>query len=298
MEQLTNAIASSSSNELVMHVILIALTILPSFWLGFYVYRKDVVEKEPFLLLVSLFFHGILAVIPVLILSFLFEIIFGVDVPLLFETFIEIGFVEEGVKRYYVKKLTWNNKEFNYIYDAIVYAVFVALGFATFENFLYVFQSESPIIISFFTAIIRAIASVPGHAFFAVFMGYYLGLAKLAEYNGKNGLKRKYLILSFMIPALCHGFFDFCLMTQNSLFIIFFTIFVLFLYIMAFIKVREHSNVLSAFPNNKVDIIPVELPQSNMGLKEPNTFQMSSNNIVVGGDIHEAVENQNKQIIL
>ena len=55
----------------------------------------------------------------------------------------------------------------------IVYASFVALGFACFENILYV--SDSGIV----TGLIRAVTAVPGHVCDGILMGSYLALAKL-----------------------------------------------------------------------------------------------------------------------
>jgi RsiW-degrading membrane proteinase PrsW (M82 family) len=56
---------------------------------------------------------------------------------------------------------------------------------------------------------LRAFTAVPAHAVFAIFMGYYVGLAK---YNSKN--RYKYLSLALIIPVLIHGTYDLFILQQ------------------------------------------------------------------------------------
>ena len=58
--------------------------------------------------------------------------------------------------------------------DALVYGTAISLGFATLENFEYVFSAAS-IDQSFEIAVVRAISAVPMHASCGVIMGYYFG---------------------------------------------------------------------------------------------------------------------------
>ena len=62
---------------------------------------------------------------------------------------------EELGKFIVLRSITWKNKHFNYSYDAIVYAVFVSLGFAALENITYVFGSGVG------TAFLRMFTAVP-----------------------------------------------------------------------------------------------------------------------------------------
>jgi RsiW-degrading membrane proteinase PrsW (M82 family) len=48
----------------------------------------------------------------------------------------------------------------------------VSMGFAAFENILYVFQG------GFKVALLRAFTAIPAHATFGVIMGYYMGKSK------------------------------------------------------------------------------------------------------------------------
>ena len=224
--------------------IALILAVLPSIVLGWFIWKKDKVEKEPFALLVGLFFSGIGSVIVTLILSIfvyllpmcnpstgtnLFELFFGV--------FIGIALVEEFSKWIFVRLITWKNKAFTHIYDAVVYAVFVSLGFATLENILYVIDGGISL------AIMRAILSVPMHVFCGVFMGYYYGLAKQSEIYNRKELVGRNILLSLLVPVLLHGFFDYCLITGEPLLLIVFFIFVILMYIFAFRRIFILSKV-------------------------------------------------------
>lgn len=226
--------------------LLLFLAVLPSIVLGKYIYKMDKLEKEPSNLLTKLFIFGIAAAITTLfisnIISFLLPILDSDNattyVELFISTFIGIALVEEFCKWIYMISATWRNNNFKHVYDAIVYAVFVSLGFATLENILYVFNGG--III----ALIRAIASVPGHVFDAVFMGYYYGLSKQAQVDGNVSLSNKYLFLSLVVPTILHGLFDYLLVLGNLLTLIIFVVYVIVLYIISFRKIKKISDIL------------------------------------------------------
>lgn len=223
---------------------LLMIAVLPSIVLGWIIWKNDKVEKEPGGLLVGLFFCGIGSIIVTLILSIfvymlpmcnpeegttLFELFFGV--------FIGIALVEEFSKWIFVRLVTWKNKAFTHIYDAVVYAVFVSLGFATLENIIYVLQYGLS------TAIMRALLAVPLHVFCGVFMGYYYGLAKQSDINKRKDLLTKNMFLSLLVPTLIHGFYDYCLITAKPILIIVFYIFVILIYIFAFRRVIKLSKI-------------------------------------------------------
>lgn len=233
---------------------LLFLSILPSIALGVMIYKKDIVEKESPGLLFKLFLGGAIgSVILTLLLSTVLEpIIPDLEdsnnnfIYLAITTFFKVALVEEFSKWIFLKKITWKNKEFNYIYDAIVYAVFVALGFATIENIIYVLGSEGGISI----AILRAILSVPGHAFDGVFMGYYYGLAKQAKINDNIKLFRRNMIFSLLIPTIIHFIFDYLLLSENSILLILYLVFIILLYINAFKRINKLSNITERLDKN------------------------------------------------
>lgn len=170
-----------------MHVILflVAAALLPPLVLMSVVYRMDRLEREPPALLAGLFLRGVLAMFPILILELLasqfVDFFYWQPLVYLFLTYFVIpGFVEEGVKFRVLRRRTWNEPNFNYRFDGVVYAVFVSLGFAAVENVLYVLTS------GFSTAVLRAIFSIPGHAMFGVIMGLSFSQASWAQRHGQR----------------------------------------------------------------------------------------------------------------
>ena len=156
---------------------LVAAALIPPLILLYIIYRMDKVEQEPVNLLVSLFVRGVIAMFPILILEIIGDKAIGIFswsqmLYLFFAYFVIPGFVEEGIKYLVLIRRVWNDANFNYSFDAVVYAVFVSLGFAAVENILYVVTT------GFSTAVVRAIFSIPGHAMFGVVMGAGLARAK------------------------------------------------------------------------------------------------------------------------
>jgi len=184
-------------------LVLLLSAILPVAIFLFFIYRKDT-EKEPPKLLVKCFLWGCFITLPIILIGLLFDcfnIFNSAFLDSFYNAFVVAAFVEEGGKFLCLYWLIWKHKEFDQHFDAIVYAVFVSLGFALVENILYVFQH------GFGIAISRAILSVPGHGLFGVMMGYFFALAKFSE----TAKKQKLLWLSFLVPFLFHGLYDFIL---------------------------------------------------------------------------------------
>lgn len=225
----------------------LAIAILPAVLLCLFVYKKDVLEKEPMNLLLTLFFLGVSSTIPAALVESIFSIFFDTESPeiinVLITSFFGIALIEEGYKALFTYSIGWKNKEFNHIYDGIVYSVFTSLGFATLENVLYVFSYGTSV------GILRAIVSVPGHAFFGVAMGYYMGLAKSSEKANDHSNKSKYIALSIVVPVIFHGIFDFLLLINNEMLVTVFFVFVAVLYIVSYLKIRKLSKVPNLMTN-------------------------------------------------
>lgn len=226
-------------------LILFTVSVLPVVLIGLFVYKKDR-QKEPAKLLVKLFLGGMGSCFLVLIASLISGLIFPIFsadaktlnlVELIIYVFIGIALVEEFCKWIMAYKIAYNDKDFDELYDAILYCVFVALGFACFENLMYVYDGGIG------TGLIRAILAVPGHACNGMFMGYYFGLSKLGALNNRNDIKTKNLVLSILIPTITHGIYDYCLFTQRILFIILFFIFVICMYVYVLKKIKKISSI-------------------------------------------------------
>lgn len=221
--------------------VLLALAVLPALVLMLYVYKKDTIEKEPLGLLLLMVAAGALACIPA---SFMEKLLLAVLnrftalSPLTFsavEAFLIVAFSEEVCKLILLKKLSWNSPAFNYRFDGIVYAVFLGLGFAAWENILYLFRFGPGVLVS------RGLLAIPGHMTFAVFMGLHYANAKLCERSGDRELSRSYLRRALVLPMLLHGFYDFCLMSNLQILSIVFFAFVLLLDVFAIKTVKHQS---------------------------------------------------------
>ena len=191
---------------------LFLLALIPVIGLLVFIYFNDKKEKEPIGFLIALFFLGMATVVTAIIGEWIGGAMLGVvfDETSVMKQIIDaifvVGFWEELGKFMVLWLFTWKNKHFNYSYDAIVYAVFVSLGFAALENVVYVFESGTG------TAIARMLTAVPGHACFAVFMGFFYSKAKYASLTKKKGTCIKNLLLAFVIPMFVHGVYDAILM--------------------------------------------------------------------------------------
>ena len=209
---------------------LLLLALLPAIVLLVRVYRLDRAEKEPVGLIFTLVLGGVLAAGAAAVLeSVLGDVLArfaskGSLLYLIVQNFFVIAWSEELTKRLPVRLFAWRSPAFNYRFDAVVYCASSALGFAAIENVLYVIQY------GFSTAVSRALLAVPGHFFFAIYMGVYLGQAKLCEKRGAPRAEQRYLSLSLLVPILMHGFWDFCLSFESPLMTLVFFAFVIFFF--------------------------------------------------------------------
>ena len=216
-----------------MNIIVLLLSVLPIILIGIYYYQKDT-EKEPKVLLQKLFLSGILSGLLVIFISFIIIIIFPEYLELekasffklFLYSFVFVSLIEEVSKWLMIYKIAYNHKENNQYFDIILYSVFVGLGFACFENFLYLLNHNNKILV----AIFRGITAIPAHACFQTFMGYYLAKSK----NNKF-----YFYLSLIIPIILHGIYDFLLLSGNIILVCMFLIFIITMFIITILKIKE-----------------------------------------------------------
>ena len=222
-------------------LILIAAAVIPAVWLLIRVYRADRLEKEPARLLIWLVILGVIATAlaglteqagDMLLMSIFPEenILYNI---LLY--FVVVAVSEEGFKYLLLKKRTWRSPEFNCEFDGVVYAVFVSLGFALWENIFYVLSY------GFATAVARAVTAIPGHASFGVFMGVWYGAAKRYDLAGFAEESKRSLQRALWIPVLLHGTYDFIATYQNEWMSLIFLAFVIWMFRTALKLVKKTS---------------------------------------------------------
>ena len=213
-------------------VLILIISLAPIAFFAYKIYEKDF-DKEPTKILIRLFLCGVGSTFLTVLFTYLlnrFFPFFSRDfselsiIDLIPYVFLGVAAVEEFSKWIFVYKLEYNDDEFNHLYDGIVYAAFVALGFACFENVLYVFEYGIS------TGIVRAITAIPGHLCDGIMMGYYLSMAKLSMCNNNKKLARKNILFSLMIPVIAHGIYDYTIMaSQVEGYELFFYVFIVFI---------------------------------------------------------------------
>ena len=187
-----------------MQIVIILSAILPAILLWLFIWKKDT-QKEPTSWLLKAVLWGVAIIIPVAILESGIEtILFGVEgkPTTLFGTttmaFVVAALPEETFKLFALWMVLRKNPYFDEHFDGIVYAVCVGLGFAAFENIMYVFGEED----WFSTAIVRALLAVPGHYAFAILMGYYYSVYHFVDHSPKVAA------CVLLVPIIAHGAYD------------------------------------------------------------------------------------------
>lgn len=219
----------------------ILAAVLPAIILLRYIYKHDTVEKEPPGLLLTLLFMGVLAALCATVLEAIFQTVLGLlvdpgsPVYTILLAFLVVAVVEEGTKFWLLKRRTWYHPAFNYRFDGIVYAVFVSLGFAAYENITYVLRYGLSV------ALPRALLAVPGHAAFAVVMGAFYGRARLREGWGDLREARRDLWTGYLFAVFLHGFYDTCAMIGTGTSTVVFLVFVALMFLGIFRLVKKES---------------------------------------------------------
>lgn len=229
---------------------LLVAAVLPIFLLCFFVYKKDP-HHEPGKLLAKIFIFGFVSALPIVFVEMFLGTIFPTDdvssfILIFINVFISVALVEEGFKWMVAVFFGYRNKEFDEIYDIIVYSVFASLGFACIENILYVFANGIG------NAILRALLSVPGHMCFGVIMGYFLAQAKVGRINKNGGIFKRNILLSILLPTLAHTMYDALLFyaSYNVLSILLFFMFDTAMVVICILTVNKTSKIQQNLDKN------------------------------------------------
>lgn len=191
---------------------LLALALAPGVAIALFMYWKDRYNREPIKWLILCFLLGVLSIVPAFFLEKFIDYGLGqflwIKSPafIITSAFIGPALVEELLKYAMLRWSVYNKKSFDEPLDGIVYMVMVAMGFATIENIGYVFQNGLA------TGILRMFLAVPGHACWAIIIGYNVGLAKF-----NKGIKGNwYITRGILLAVLLHGVYDSLLFLSDS----------------------------------------------------------------------------------
>lgn len=181
---------------------------LPGLAISYAIFRVDKYDREPFVPLALCFVAGAALTMPAVwverwaflragppesyALGEVFALAFGA-----------VALNEELFKFAGLLLLAFPHRFFNEPLDGIVYAVLLAMGFATVENILYADRFGMP------TVLLRAFTSVPAHLVFAIVQGYFFGLAKFDPAR-----RTRLLLRGLALAVLLHGVYDFLIIQR------------------------------------------------------------------------------------
>lgn len=175
-------------------ILILILGAGPGIFWAIYFYKRDKLEPEPKGLVIRTYFFGALAALPVLVVNVVIMAVLKTDNPL-FAAIVVAPIIEELFKFLVVRQTMYTNPEFDEPMDGIVYASAAALGFASIENVLYLYEAAQNNDLML-VAVLRALLSVPGHALFAAFWGYSLGMKKCVPGSKANPIRALFIAMA------------------------------------------------------------------------------------------------------
>ncbi len=176
---------------------IIILAFAPGVFFIWFFYKRDRLKPEPKILVLKMFFYGILIAIPAAFVeqfvSFTRYISIIISAPV----------IEELFKFLVVRFTVYRDREFDEPVDGIIYAAAVALGFASIENLGYLIDAyRSGNLVQ--VTILRAFLAVPGHALFSSMWGYALGISKFTP-----GKPTRIIYRGLLLAMLLHAIYNF-----------------------------------------------------------------------------------------
>lgn len=189
---------------------------VPALILMWLVDRLDAKRPEPRGTRRLVVLAGMLSVIPALILEIMIPALTAGRIEpemtyqgASFQAFIVAAGVEEACKIAMVYWVVWRRPEFDERMDGIVYASRGGLGFALFENVLYLLRQHS-LHDQIVVWVERALLAVPGHAMWTGMIG---AMAARRRFDGK-GLG---LLGGYLLAVAFHGAYDVSVFLQRPL---------------------------------------------------------------------------------
>ena len=184
-------------------VITFLLTSLPAILLVLYFYlsEKFKIDKK---IIIKVFSDGVLITLPAGELNSFILKTFSNENEIndaLLIGFFAGGLVEELLKFSVLYFFVLKKFGFKKSSDAIIYGIACSLGFATLENFEYVYLNNGDYT-HLSVASLRAISAIPMHGLNGIVMGFYFGF--FAVHNNI-----KFLGYCILLPIIFHGTYNF-----------------------------------------------------------------------------------------
>ena len=221
--------------------ITLLIAIVPIFFICLYIYHEDRYEKESISLLILLFVSGVLG-------SFISFFAKNAEHLLLNNVFSEyISYSRDGIMTIAdnvswlynlilavfaysltdivivtmaLFSITYKNKNFNSLFDGIVYAVYIVMGFAFVEVVLFGYGKGWDLLA------MKCLITLPMRMFTAAIMGYYYSKMKIYHLASKEERKihtaklsfkyGKWLLFTIGAPWVIWGVFEFSTLMNGA----------------------------------------------------------------------------------
>jgi len=147
---------------------------------------------------------------------------------IIFYSFVVMGLGSELGKFIILRYHNFNKSSFNGPLDGIVYSVMISMGFAFISNILY-------FLLPYYTEIdfLYAITVVFANLFFAVILGFFVGIAKTRENKFVDTMT------GLLAASFFHALYNFCFITEDIRLLLFYGIGAFVIVIMLYYKAYE-----------------------------------------------------------
>jgi protease PrsW len=182
--------------------------------------------------LISSFVFGMFSILLVLLFQFIARK-FGLEDfrnlrRIIFYSFIVMGFASEFGKFLILRYYNFTQKSFNGPLDGIVYSIMISMGFSFTGNIIY-------FLVPYYSEIdfLYAITVVFANLFFAVILGFFVGMAKSRENKFVDSMT------GLFGASFFHALYNFCFISKDFRLLLFLTIGAFIVVILLYYKAFE-----------------------------------------------------------
>jgi len=173
-----------------------------------FLYFRFKIGKDSSRLLIQSFILGMFSMIPVLFIQ-MFAAYLELDSltsirRIIFYAVVIMAFSSELFKFLAFRIFIYPKGKMSNPVDGIVYAVMIAMGFATLNNLMYFITLPNLAV-----STVNAVTSGPANVIFGILMGFFIGLGKMRKMRFIDSMTGLVAAIFF------HGLYDFCLLTKD-----------------------------------------------------------------------------------
>lgn len=192
--------------------------------------------------IITTFILGAISIVIVLLFQYIARY-FGIDNftnirRIIFYSFVVLGMGSELGKYLILRYYNFSKPGFNGPLDSIVYSMIISMGFVFSGNILYLTLPIYPEIDMFY-----AFTVIPANLFFAVIMGFFIGMGKSRENKFVDSMT------GLFGASFFHALFNFCFITKDYRLLLFLSIGAFIILIMLYYKAFEMNEEYKRIKN-------------------------------------------------